>query len=35
MFKREALIAAAILPAIIVVGLLVALLWPQIERFFK
>jgi len=35
MFKGEALIAAAIVPALVVVGLLVALLWPQIENLFK
>ena len=35
MFKPEALIMASILPAIVLLGLLMALVWPRIEHFFK
>jgi hypothetical protein len=35
MFKREALIMALIFPAIILLGLLFALVWPYVEHFFK
>jgi F0F1-type ATP synthase membrane subunit b/b' len=35
MFKREALIMASIFPAIILLGLLMALVWPRIAHFFE